>query len=42
MDPHITSLVKTLQKYALKSESFDFQPWGKEAFFSDVWIRLTI
>jgi hypothetical protein len=29
MDPHITSLVKRLQKYAVKSEVFDFQLWGK-------------
>jgi len=30
MHPHITSLVKRFQKYAVKSETFDFQPWGKK------------
>ncbi len=30
MQPHITSLVKRFQKYAEKSEVFDFQPWGKK------------
>jgi benzoate 4-monooxygenase len=29
MDPHIALLVKRFQNYALKSEGFDFQPWGK-------------
>lgn len=30
MHPHITSLVKRFQKYAVGSEVFDFQPWGKK------------
>jgi benzoate 4-monooxygenase len=30
MHPHITSLVKRFRKYAMKSEVFDFQQWGKK------------
>ncbi|KAE9365924.1 cytochrome P450 [Stipitochalara longipes BDJ] len=28
MDPHITSLVKRFQSYAIKAETFDFQRWA--------------
>jgi benzoate 4-monooxygenase len=37
MDPHITALVKTFRIFALASESFDFQPWGKEACLFNVY-----
>jgi len=34
MNPHITSLVKRFQSYAVKSETLDFQRWGKMLSFS--------